>query len=225
MNSNYSTVYEDILGTENTFILNDGMDLQILLRGRWFQGSFGLFYVLSEFVKDSEEVFQLTPARFLNNKGERQQNAFFLRNYQLTCEIPIPVFMNGKTDNGLLSVHDDSREPVQPDQKELQITLKIGNHIIRSSGKYGEFFSELGEVNKSLPDECYIQSCLTCRYSLDNPFGISSFANLGCFRNGKEEIIQAKKVRTKKANMMVWDKRVEDVQEIYLCSEYEHDAW
>lgn len=222
MIGHFLAVYEDKFGTEKTSIFNNGKDFLIFLRGRWFWGDFQSLSPATDVTLDELKDFPVAPVVLINSGGE-EHSTFDLQNYKLTCEMPIPVNLAGHICIGQLIVKADFRAPTDTQTVVLQITLRVAHLVKQSSGKYGEFFSELSEINSMLPAGSYIQSCTTCRYALDNPFFSAFYGSLGCFRGCKEEIIQLKKrMETTKDAWLFWSKRVEGVQETYLCSEYEH---
>ena len=63
-----------------------------------------------------------------------------------------------------------------------------------------------------------MKCCHTCAFSDYHPVGTGTFGGLACFRDHKQEYLALK---GKAALMHFFNKSTENVQETYLCPEFE----
>jgi hypothetical protein len=154
--------------------------------------------------------------------------------------LPIPVWLlgNNEVSQTLLHTHVAYGKPVaghtsfhyqdgttlelnqQIDTEVLKLEIQYQGRVYESDGKNrcNSFDEQLAELRHRLPPDVYIKVCWNCGFSDYHPVGSGIFGNLACFRNTKNEYRQ---VKDKRALMLLWDQRAEDVQEIYLCREFE----
>ncbi len=202
----YSTIYTDSNGIEETTITNDGKILRMVLRGVTFEDT-GF---------DSFEPIDGT-------------NSLLLRNFTLngtdlcSCKIEfvIPVLVVGDEDTtGKLICTLDLGPPSNNRgiKTDLSIILKHKDCEYASSGKNGGFEYELIDIQEQLPSITYMKACINCQYSDYDPGGNGCFGTMLCFRNIKSEYL---KVKTKDDLFQLLMSEEGFVQETYLCDQFE----
>lgn len=78
-------------------------------------------------------------------------------------------------------------------------------------------------LQNQLPENMYLKTCLSCKYSNYSPYGNGMFGNIYCFKNLKEEL---KQVRQKHDLLHIWTAEavnkgdIFSVQETFDCSEH-----
>lgn len=226
--SRYPAIYRDKHGEERTTITNDGKYLRMTIRG-------------IEFVGMSFDLFD-PPANI--DKSELEQFTFYLDAlcaFEVDCDIPVHVVKADGVVDGNLHIHMELGEPdinrparvgrkkedgtiveASPslDKEILVLELTYQTYLFKSGGVnfYAAFDEQFTELKKQLPPDVYLKTCWNCAFSDYHPVGSGSFGGLGCFRNMKEEY---QTVKDKYSLMHLWDKRAENVQEIFLCPEFE----
>lgn len=227
MVESYPGKYCDKTGEETTTIQNDGKILWMVLRGIEFVGNDFHWFEPSEHGDESKlEQFSL----FLGG----------LCSYTLDCDIPVLIVEGNKAHRESLRIHVEYGEPVegppgtivhrkdgfvfrdsrQIGHEVLQLESTFGGGSFKTSGRnmYSSFDEQLTELRNLLPEGVYLKTCWSCAFSDYHPAGSGSFGGLACFRNNKDEY---RRVKTKRELLSLWEKRVELVQEIHLCSEFE----
>ena len=140
-----------------------------------------------------------------------------------TFEVKIPISIVNKeeeTSAGVITAHVELGEPSSIgglDKEDIKLDLEFNSWKIKSYGDSGWFEDELLEIQQQLPRGIYMKSCINCLYSDYSPFGYSSFGDMMCFRNIKDEYL---KVKSKDDFWGVHDKFERKVQETYLCKEF-----
>lgn len=221
----YFTQYTDEFGTETTTIVNDGKIMSMTLREVEFAGyNFHAFRISSVADSSKRKLFNL----FVDE----------LCGYSIDCQIPIWLVSKNEELQTLLRAHIEYGKPLEDhsafgrqDRTNLGVSQYIDLEILKleisyqgqtyeSGGKksYSTFDEQLAELRDSLPADVYLKTCWNCAFSDYLPSGSGYFGNLGCFRNVKNEY---KQVKDKRALMLLWKNRAEDVQEIQLCPEFE----
>ena len=185
---------------------NDGSDIRIKLDGWEFVGQ----------MFDDLEPVQTTelPVRFRLHHD-------FLVDCNFDFTIPVLVNHRNQTANFNLLVHFELGKPNERggiDREGFQVTLEYDTLKYASSGKWGDMEDELLEIQKQLPDDVFIQACINCLYSDYSPFGNGVFGCMMCFRNQKQEYLQ---VKSKEDFWSVHDHFERQVQETWLCDEFE----
>jgi hypothetical protein len=204
----FPTTYRDKFGTETTVIQNDGKVLSMTLRGVEFVGS-----MFDDFEPKNPEEPDLNS--FVFNHG-------WLCSYEIDCEIPVLVKVAGSTIESKLHAHIELGGPKSNGRIEYErigLELFVNEKSYKSPGQNGWFDDELWEIQKLLPHDVSIKSCYTCAYSSYHPAGYGAFGCLACFRDHKQEFWA---IRTKAELMHFFSKRTENVQETWLCPEYEN---
>ncbi len=204
----YPTVFKDKLGTENTFIENDGETLRMTLRGVTFEDSeFDSFEPIEGTDQDSLTKFSL-------NKG-------MLCDCSIECEIPVPIVNQGTEIQGVLRCEIKLGSPKNKGGLECEdVTLQLayGNNSVSSSGTSGWLEDELIEIQKQLPNGDFMKTCMNCLFSDYSPYGHGMFGNMMCFKNLKKEYLQ---VTSKEDFWEIHDRPDRFVQETFLCTEFE----
>ena len=228
MINKYPAKFSDEFGDEKTTIYNDGKCLRMVVRDVEFIGS---------------DFHGFDPVTGTDEAKLKQFNLFLgeLCAYVLDCEIPILVISNDRIFEEKLHAHIEYGEPVETGKgttihrrdgsivqdphhqirhEVLHFQLTFQGRLFKTSGKvrYASFDEQLTELQALLPPAVYLKICWNCAFSDYSPAGSGVFGNMACFRDCKAAY-QA--VKTKKELFEIWSKRAEDVQEIYLCSEFE----
>jgi hypothetical protein len=202
----YPAKYCDEFGEEITTIKNDGKLLRMILRGVEFQGSM---------LDDWEAITEIPPSvSFPQYHGE-------LCAYILELEMPGSIVQNNHVLPGMLRVRLELGIPSANgglDREDLQLELILDNLSFKSCGKHGWFEDELLEIHKLLPPQTYLKSCFNCAFSDYCPAGCGLFGCMACFRNTKQEY---RSLTGKAAFFDLQDRIAEQVQETYLCPEFE----
>jgi len=204
---NYPAVNRDSFGEEKTIIQNDGKTLRMSLRGIEFSG-----FMFDDFEPRVIDEAKLTsfPLR-----------AGTLCSYQLNCQIPVSVVVFGNLVEGSLQAHIEIGDPTPNggvDLEQIELTLTVGDKTFKSSGTHGWFDDELLEIQAALPEDMFMKCCHTCAFSDYHPVGYGAFGGLACFRDHKQEYLA---IKDKVSLMHFFSKLTENVQETYLCPEFE----
>jgi hypothetical protein len=120
--------------------------------------------------------------------------------------LTVELTLGGPTPNGQL------------DREQLRLALVYGGRRWESPGTSGWFEDELLGIQAQLPDGVFMRACINCLYSDYSPYGHGLFGCMMCFRNLKAEYL---KVTTKDEFWSVHDRCDRQVQETYLCPEFE----
>ncbi len=215
----YPAVYTDPDGSEETVIIHDGEELRMRLRGVEFEG---LCFDDWEPVENTDpelfERFQLEPGR--------QE----LRDFTLTCEIPVPLAtprVAGPRAGISMAILRMRLElgPQAPnggaEYEKLEFELVTDDEAapIESEPDIAGFFEYgLLSIQKQLPENTFIKTCINCDLSDYSPYGQGLFGNhMACFRDIPDEY---RAVDSKAALFRVWDKMTEYVSELHLCPKF-----
>lgn len=204
---NYPAIYIDTFGEEKTVIQNDGKTLRMSLRGIEFSG-----FMFDDFTPDSADETKLASFPF---------HAGTLCSYKLECQIPISVLVFDKVVEGNLQAHIEIGDPAPNggvDLEQIQLTLAVEDKSFKSSGTHGWFDDELLEIQAALPNRIFMKCCHSCAFSDYHPVGSGTFGGLACFREHKQEYLA---IKDKVSFMHFYSKLTDNVQETYLCPEFE----
>ncbi len=110
----------------------------------------------------------------------------------------------------------------------MELDTEFGTFV--NEKKYSDFESAIIGIQKRLPDNTKIKTCLSCRFSNYNPLGNGMFGDLNCFKNLKEDI---KNIRSKRDLIEILDKgmdsaKIFNVQETFVYNEHQfvtEDDW
>lgn len=212
MQAAYPATYRDALGEEQTVIENDGQTLRIIVRDVEFISTpFGSF---DGFTPKTQEVGAL--AGFTLDAHRDFVGA------TLIFDVPMPLVTDSGTIPSILTVQIDlegagPREEAARNWADPRITLSVGDNRYASSGGWGCFEMELLQIQRQLPSDAYMKCCFNCAFSGYSPYG-NGLWGMYCHRNYKEAYVQAN-------NKPDWIRlngvSAEDVQEIYLCPEFQ----
>jgi hypothetical protein len=204
----FAAFYQDKFGVETTVIQNDGKNLRMVIRGIEFNG-----FMFDDFEPNVTDETLL--ASFLLNRGT-------LCSCRISCDIPVAVVVLETIIECVLNAQIELGDPKSNggiDREQIRLTLQLDDQVFQSSGAKGGWFDdELQEIQTVLPDGVYIKSCYTCAFSDYNPAGYGAFGCMACFRNNKQEYLN---IRGKTEFLIFFSKKTENVQETWLCSEYE----
>jgi hypothetical protein len=204
----YPATYTDKHGSEAIVISNDGKLLQFCLRGVEFSG-----WMFDDFEPQESATSDLT-RQFTFASGA-------LCACTIECQIPISVVVQRDTLAAQLHVRLVLGEPASNggiDTEELELCLDLLNKSYRSDSKSGWLEHELLNLQKHLPEGMYIKACINCAYSDYSPYGNGLFGCMMCFRGCKSDY---SRVKGKQAFFAIMNRATEQVQETYLCPEFE----
>jgi len=201
----YPARYRDQHGEEATVIQNDGKSLRMTVRGITFVG----------FSFDT-----LDP----ECGADAARSAFFEFDHHalsacvIEWQMDIPMVQGGECNTAELwgSIELGSDKP-GVGGVDLRLTLVHDGISYSSSGTSGGFEDELLEIQRQLPAGTFMKACINCAYSDYSPCGQQVFGDMMCFRNKKEQYLKVQS----KGDFFQLGKPEQDVQETYLCPEFE----
>jgi hypothetical protein len=199
-------VYKDRLGEILGQIENDGEEVSVTL-GEWK-------FVETEFDDLEPKNEEHLPGRFRLHHGALCDCTFDFK-------MPILISDKHRLIQSQLSVTAKLGKPDNRgglDKEEYKMSLTYDGKQIHSSGNSGWFEDELLEIQKQMPKDVFIKSCINCQFSDYSPYGHGAFGAMMCFRNLKQEY---NKVRTKKDFWKIHDRYDRFVQETFICDEFE----
>ncbi|MFZ2521074.1 MAG: DUF6304 family protein [Anaerolineae bacterium] len=221
---NYPAKYRDSLGEEITTIQNDGKLLRMEIREVAFVGEDFDSLEPTTFDEEQKELFDFVSVfiatHVTGNIPDAGREAYMLSNYQLECEIPLVVVVGNEEREAQLYVQLDLRNQDVRGDTPLLLRLSYDTKSVTSSGRHSFFDSELSDIQRSLPTDVFIKTCISCRYADFGPYQ-GTFGALGCYRNNKEEYLQMKASWTPEKKWDLLKTITESVQETYLCSEFQ----
>lgn len=210
MIAKYPAIYRDEFGEETVTIENDGETLSLVLRGKEFRGknfhSFG--------ISDEKDLSENHPFNLC--LGD-------LCGYSIDLDIPVSLVSNSEEKQAHLHVHVEyakGDEENRVNHEVLQFMIEHRGQVYKSGGKnlYSTFDEQLTELADIMPKDVYLKTCWNCVYSDYFISGSGMFGEMACFRKTRDEYL---KVNSKIELSRLWKQRTEDVQEIYLCPEFE----
>lgn len=209
MIAKYPAIYRDEFGEETVAIENDGKTLSLVLRGKEFRGrNFHSFGISDETHLSENPSFNLC-------LGD-------LCSYSIDFDIPVILVSNGAEEQIHLHVHIeygkcDAQNKVN--HEVLRLAIEHHGQVYQSGGRnlHSTFDEQLTELNDDLPKDVYLKTCWNCAFS-DYYSASGMFGEMACFRNTKKAYL---KVKSKLELARLWKQRAEDVQETYLCPEFE----
>ncbi|WP_074407326.1 DUF6304 family protein [Aquimarina megaterium] len=220
----YLATYQDKRGTETIYIKSDGSDMYFNLRNIDFEGP---------------DFDQLTANKIDETKFDYemfQDGSGDVTNFKLTITIPIQLF-NVETDKIFienLTAHIEVGETttikgLDHELNCLTLTTSFGEFKVEKKLEWME--DALIVLQNQLPENIYLKTCLSCKYSNYSPFGNGMFGNIYCFKKVKEKL---KEVKGKHDLLDLWTPEAVDkgdifsVQETFDCSEHQiptEDDW
>jgi len=208
----YTGEYADAFGRESIEIVNDGERLRTILRGFAFVAcSFDDLTPSDRLVVEASKRFTLLTS------GE-------LCDYVLTARVPQILFEADREVESWLDV-ELRVGPASPKGgvafESLKLALSWGQQGMISTGEGGDFEAALVQIQGRLPNGLLMKHCFGCRFSDYFVAGNGLFGDMACFKNVKEAYLCA---RTKHEFIAIWEKCDRQVQETFLCSEFEQRA-
>lgn len=203
----YPAKYSDTRGEEVTTIHNDGETLRMTVRGVDFDGC--TFAGLEPSTTTTPHQLQTFS---ISARGD-------LCNCQIECEIPIKIQAQEEI-AASLRMKLEMGKPADRgwrDKEILSLSLQYDNHEFHSEGRDDRFEEELLDLQKQLPPGHHLKCCFGCAFSDYSPYGNGQLGML-CFRNTKEQYLA---VTSKGDYWPVFAQAAGQVQEIYLCPEFE----
>lgn len=215
----YKTTYQDKNGTESFYIESDGSDMFFTLRGIDFEGHD--FEMLGGAVDHDKFDYDL----YEDGSGD-------LTNFNISLEIPILLFdsnSNSTFTETLIAHVEVGKSPTENLKHGLQLSTSFGNFEYTKKITWME--DDLIALQKELPENIYLKTCLSCKYSNYSPFGNGMFGSIYCFKNLKSKLPH---LRDKSDLFNIWTREAMDkgdifsVQETFDCSEHQlptEDDW
>jgi len=213
----YTATYQDKRGTEAIVIKSDGSQLETTIRGINVDGS-----DFDQLTADKIDTTKFDYNMFADGAGD-------ITNFQLTIIIPIQFYnsLSNQTFTENLKAHIVVGEHTTIDGLDHELN---GLTLKTSFGEFGvaqklEWMEDaLIMLQDQLPENIYLKTCLSCKYSNYHPVGNGMFGSLCCFKNHKEELEQ---VHDKYDLMDVWSHdKVQNqslffIQETFDCPEHQ----
>lgn len=204
----YQTTYKDKRGVEASEIHSNGSEMKISLRGIDFQGD--CFETL-------EGIIDKTKFDYIEYKNHDKGD---LSNCTFEVTIPIQLVDNEQTIQGIIyaQINIGIIEPCG-----IYLKLETKSHVTSNTKHFGYFENALIDLQRQLPLNIKIKSCLSCKYAHYHPVGNGMFGGLHCFKHIKSV---AQTIQSKHRLMNIWEKAnkekaIFNVQETYDCSEHE----
>ncbi|NOQ75240.1 MAG: hypothetical protein GQ574_24725 [Crocinitomix sp.] len=212
----YEVIYQDKRSTETTSLKSNGSNMHLTLRGIDFEGLD--FEMLTGEIDETKFDYE----KFEDGSGA-------LTNFKITIKMPLSLFdiSEKKTFTETLTIHIVVGET---------ITIKGLDSAINSltlSTSFGDFtFTKELEwmedvligIQKQLPDNIYLKTCLSCKYSNYSPYGNGMFGSIYCFKHLKDDL---KELNGKHDLLDLWtaervaEGKIFSVQETFDCSEHQ----
>lgn len=195
-------IYKDQFKTIHGELFSDGQFLTLVLEGYRFQSRF-----LDDF--RPEDQASLPTDRFKLNHWD------ILDDCTLSFELPLQLLklaVEVSTGIRVTLKLDASNDRIY--RTAASVDLLLTNKRI---GTFNCFEGVMEGILKALPDGYKIKCCYGCTYADYSYSGQQFFGNMFCYRNSKQEYLQA---RSKDQFSELMD-RSESVQETHLCQEFE----
>ncbi len=106
-------------------------------------------------------------------------------------------------------------------EKFRNIQLEVRDETYSIVDTFEDFERMLLALQKSLPENYQLETCLFCRYSGYNPIGNDNFGALDCFKNCKKELLE---INEKHALFALYKKKkasIFKVEETHYCDEFQ----
>jgi hypothetical protein len=194
-------VYTDKQGTIHTTMINTFRDISIVLDGTVF---------MSRYLEDFEPVNPDTvPSRFTLDEFN------CLTDCKITCKFPLTVWKDNSPLQGWL--HTDIHLPLKPAITFFYCSFELEGVMIEI-GKRQEFEGIFDTLKTLLPPDLSVRCCYTCQYADYFVAGSQVFGDMICFKKQKQAYLQ---VKNKEQYMDLLHLVDTQVQEVYLCEEFE----
>lgn len=204
--THFNTTFEDKGGQEISHFESDGSILKINLRGVDFSGtSFEYLEPSSEQLEKGKELFEL------NQDNE-------LTSCKMLVSIPLRVRCNENLIETNLDLEIKIGDRDSPTTKKFSINLDETDFDIIDDQEKAMFFeSLLISLQKKIPIDYKINSCLFCALSHYSVYGSDNYGTLICYKELKDKILF---VKNKSDFLDLTDNKGFDVQETFYCSEF-----
>ncbi len=202
----FKTSFTDNSGTDHAEFLSDGSQLYIRLRGINFEGD--CFESLEGLIDKEKFTYRV----YKDGSAELSEGRFLV-------EIPVLVQINDKYRRNIL--YADVQ--LSGENYGVFLKLEVYNYQSENTKRFGFFELTLQNLQKQLPKEVKLKTCLFCRFSEYNPFGNGMFGGLSCFKKVKEAY---RNVQDKKTLLELFEKHkaeIFNVQETFDCEEHEFE--
>lgn len=204
--THFNTTYKDKSGQEISQFESNGSALKIELRGIQFSGtSFDYLEPLSEHLEEAKKKFEL------NQDNE-------LTSCEMLVSIPIKVRHSENLIEATLNLEITIGDGDFPTTKKFSIN--VGNKdfdIIDDEERALYFESSLISLQKKIPIEYKINSCLFCALSHYSVYGSDKYGTLICYKELKDKILS---VNNKNDLVDLTDNKGFNVQETFYCPEF-----
>jgi len=209
----YPTTYIDNFGKEESSFISDGMSLKIQLRNHTFIGR--NFDSLE--LKAAEKDINL---HFSFNEYNSLTDCCF------KIKIPIKLKRNSAILDAILNIEIILENSKYPLTKKFALIIDNNIFDLQNGKESGmEFETQMIQLQRLLPQNMKINSCIFCAYSNYWVAGSDSFGTLLCFKGIKDKIVA---VKNKDEYVDVADNNGVSTQETFWCSEFTEiakDQW
>jgi hypothetical protein len=209
----YPTTYTDNFGSEDSSFASDGMSLIIQLRNQTFVGQ--------NF--DSLEL-QVIEQTINTNFSFNEHHS--LTDCSFKIRFPIKLKRNHEMLDGVLNVEVTLENSKHPITKAFQLALDNNIFDLQNGNETGLWFeTQMVQLQKLLPKDIKINSCIFCAYSNYGVAGSDSFGTLHCFKGIKDKIIA---VNNKSDYIDIATNNGISTQVTFWCSEFREiakDQW
>jgi len=213
----YKATYQDKRGTEEIVIKSDGSEMLFTLRDIDFDGP-----DFDQLTAASIDETKFDYEMFADGSGD-------LTNFKITVTIPIQLF-NSETNTTFVEdvvIHIEvgettTIEGLDSEIDSLTLTTSFGEFKVNKKLEWME--DALIAIQNQLPENIYLKTCLSCKYSNYSPYGNGMFGNIYCFKEIKEKL---KQVREKHDLLHLWTAEAVEkgdifsVQETFDCAAHE----
>jgi hypothetical protein len=201
----YPTTYNDNFGKEDSSFSSDGTSLKINIRNQTFVGQ--NFDSLELEVTGTETNFNFC----LNEYNSLTDCCFQIK-------IPIKVRQNTEILSAGLNIEIALENSKHPTTKVFELAVGKDSFDLQNGKENAMWFeSQMIQLQKLLPQNTKINSCIFCAFSNYGVSGSDSFGTLHCFKGIKNEIV---KVKNKSEYMDAAEKNGGLTQETFWCDEY-----
>lgn len=211
----YPTIYIDNFGEEETSFVSDGMSLKIQIRNQ-------------NFVGQSFESMELQASNLPLSDNDFSFNEYnSLTDCSFKVKIPLKLKDNQKYFESILNIQVILSGSEHPKTKVFALTIDKIVYDLQKNGESGMWFeTQMVRLQKLLPKNIKIKSCIFCAYSNYWVTGSDCFGTLLCFKKIKSKIVL---VNNKSDYVDVAEENNgEATQETFWCSEFEEigkDQW
>ena len=210
----YPTTYIDNFGEENTSFVSDGVTLKIQIRNQIFVGQ-------------SFESMELQASDLLLSKNNFSINEYnSLTDCSFKIKIPLKLKDNQKCFESILNLEVVLKGSEHPKTKVFAVAIDDAIYDLQKNGESGMWLeTQMGQLQKLLPHNIKINSCIFCAYSNYWVSGSDSFGTLICYKDIKDKIVV---VKNKNEYIDLAQNAGVSTQETFWCSQFKEiakDQW